>query len=247
MRRSLLAAPFTALRDLDRWRNPELLAPATVSVTGIGRFTLRARSDDLFHAFPGREPEILSHIRELANGAGFVDAGANIGFYSVAAASAVGPCGRVYAIEMLPETASILRRHVALNSASNVTVVESALSELSGETVEAVVCPGYWGQASIALPRQGPVRTIHVKTTTLDEILAREPFVDLIKLDLEGAEAPALIGATETLRKTHKVLFETLDQDSGAQAILRAAGFEITLLSPTDSLAVSVVLRSRAA
>ncbi|MDQ3078240.1 MAG: hypothetical protein M3Q83_05285, partial [Pseudomonadota bacterium] len=101
LRRSTRAAPFTSLRNLYDWQDPVLLDDAIVDVHRVGRFRVRARSDDLYHALPSREPAVFAAIRDnLKPGDTFVDAGANIGIFSVLAARLVGPSGRVVAVEM---------------------------------------------------------------------------------------------------------------------------------------------------
>ena len=51
----------------------------------------------------------LAFEREIPNGAVLFDIGANVGYFSLLAAKLVGPEGRVYAFEPLPEISSFLR------------------------------------------------------------------------------------------------------------------------------------------
>lgn len=237
LRSAYLRAPITALSDLDVWQDPIVTRDVRVEVPGVGRFNVRAGSDDLHHVVPAREPEVFRALHDLLRaGDTFVDAGANIGFYTVLAARLVGPTGRVVAVEMMPDTAAILREHVRLNGLNNVRIVENALSARVGERVVAHVETGKFGQASIAGSARG--QAITVETTTLDAVLQDVDAIRLMKMDLEGAEYGALCGAERALSSVRAVIFETLLDSTDAANLLAAQGFEISALSGRDSLAV---------
>lgn len=241
--RSMLAAPFTALRNLGRWENPRLLADARLRVRGYGLFDCRAEMDDLFHVLPQAQPGVRRAIeRYLQPGGTFVDAGANIGFFTVTGANIVGPAGRVIAVEMIDETAAILRNHVAMNGLHNVTVVEQALAARSGEEVVAHLPLDHVGQATLLAEtlHGAKTREVRVTTTTLDALTQDIERIDLMKIDLEGAEAMALEGAQKMLQRTRRVIFEARPDDKGVSATvdaLRAAGFAITPIDKYNQLA----------
>jgi FkbM family methyltransferase len=237
LRAALWRSPLDSARGLDRWRDPVLPADAEVDVRGIGRFRVRGGSDDFYHVLPSREPAVVAAIRaHVRSGDCFVDAGANIGFYTVLAGRCAGPDGRVIAIEMLPQTAAILRGHVAANSLHNVQVVEGALSDRDGETLRAHVVEGRFGQASV-VTRQEHAREIAVATVTLATVLADLPRVRLMKLDLEGAEPAALRGARAILPRVDAVILETHRQGSEAEVLLVDAGFRIRRLDGRNLIA----------
>jgi FkbM family methyltransferase len=236
LRRSFLAGLRNSRHDLDNWQNPELVGDAAVAVKGIGLFDIRGRSDDLYHVLPRREAAVLRFLdQRFRPGDTFVDAGANIGFFSIFAARKVGQSGKVIAVEMMPDTAAILRRHVALNGLDNVAVVEAALSDRAGEQVEAFVTPGHYGQATIIGDgRYGAPVT--VKARTIDDVVGAQQ-VAVIKLDLEGAESLALAGATVTLAKATAVVFEQIGGDQRARHLLEQAGFRIRALDGNNLVA----------
>ena len=228
-------SPLVSFRDLDNWQNPELLKHAQVEVRGIGRFHARAQSDDLYHVLPSREPEVIATLqRYLTKGSVFVDAGANIGFFTVFGSKLVGSTGTVVAAEMMSDTAAILRRHVEENGCLNVTIIEAAVSDTAGCEAKAHVIDGKFGMASIV---SGSGRTVIVRTSTLDEILRDIPRVDLLKMDLEGAELLAIHGAEDSLKKIGVIVFEELD-GSRVSEILKIKGYCITELSAHTRLAV---------
>jgi hypothetical protein len=76
------------------------------------------------------EPEITRWIeRALQPGDGFIDVGANIGYFSLLASKLVGERGAVVAIEPSPELFAALEAHVARNGAGNVRMASVAASE----------------------------------------------------------------------------------------------------------------------
>ncbi len=238
LRRALVLSPVTSARNLDRWQDPVLPADAEVRIRGIGRFHIRAGTDDFWHVLPGREPAIIAALRRhLRPGDVFIDAGANIGFYTVLGARIVGPRGRVVAVEMLPETAGLLRGHIARNGLPNVEVVEAALAARSGLEMAAAVPAGKFGQASIAVAHAGAAQ-FAVSTTTLADVVADIPSVRLIKLDLEGAEADALLGAAPILDRVDAIIFESHTGLAQIVGQLAAAGFEMRTLDARNMLAV---------
>ena len=242
LRRSFAAAPRDMLRNLERWREPELVADAEVVVRGLGTFAVRGRTDDLGHVMPSMHAAIFREIRKhVCAGDSVIDAGANMGAVTVFLATCVGRSGRVVAVEMMPDTAKCLRRNLELNHLSHVHVVENALSSTAGEIVVAHVEPGVHGQASIALGAQSGrgKKQVEVRTTTLDQVAAALGDIAMIKLDLEGAEPQALRGAAQMLQRTRAMLFESWGGDGDETSrILREAGFAIEPVDGRNFLAL---------
>lgn len=239
---SALAAPVTALADLDHWGHPRLLWGARLRVPGLGRFDCRAGGDDLWHVLPSAQGAVRGALlARLRPGDALVDAGANIGVFSVLAARLVGPSGRIVAIEMMPDTARRLRETLALNGISGVKVVEAALADVADQTLWAQAPEGLSGQASLVAQafRVAQVARVAVRTTTLDLACADLGPVALIKLDLEGAEALALAGAAGVLARTRALVYEQRPgEGQGVEALLAAAGFTTQPLGGTDRLAL---------
>ena len=235
LRRSIISAPVDIFRGLDRWRDPVVSENCRIRANGIGIFSVRAHTDDLYHTLPSREISIIDLIqsRLRANDV-FVDAGANIGIYSVLASRLVGEYGRVISFEMMPETASILRTHLSENQCHNATVVEGALSEAPGQTVIAYAEGGKHGQSSI-LRKVGCVE-VSVETKTLKEELKDIPAIQLMKMDLEGAELAALKGMGRDLQKVRSIIFENRDAEDVVEYVT-AQGFKVTRLDGNNALA----------
>jgi FkbM family methyltransferase len=147
-------------------------------------------------------PESALVLSLLEPGATFIDVGANWGYFTLIAASAIGPSGRVISLEPDPRLLPILRENLAENGFDNVTALALAAHETDGEA--ALV--GYReGEGNFGVSRLAPAasseRSFAVKTRTLDSLLRelRIPNVDLLKMDIEGGEGFALRGLARSL------------------------------------------------
>jgi len=126
----------------------------------------------------------------LKPGMAFVDVGANIGYFSLLAARAVGPRGRVYAFEPEDENYELLVKNIKANGYENVTPVKQAVSDSAGETTFYLRDDNLCAHSMV--PRTGG-KTVIVPTVTLDEYF-KDKKVDVIKVDVEGAESSVLRG-----------------------------------------------------
>lgn len=156
------------------------------------------------------------------------DVGANAGFYTLLASRLCGPSGRVVAFEPLPRNVALLREHVRLNRADNVTVLDVAVSDEPG-------IARFNTSLDSAQGRIAGDGDLEVRATTLDAIVRDRiaPPPQLIKMDIEGGELSALQGAAEILRQ-HKplILLATHGPEvhRACIALLRAAGYSLTAL-----------------
>lgn len=242
--RSAMVAPFLSFDSLDEWQDPVLLADVEVVVADVGRFRLRKRSDDLYHVLPWREQGIFSEISKLLKpGDVFVDAGANIGVYTILASRLVGPGGRVVCVEMMSDTADRLEDNIRINCLSNVRVVRKALSDIAGQTIMATVEPGKYGRASIADRDGGLLSKVPVSTTTLDDVANGIETIRLMKMDIEGVELSALIGGKALMRRLNYLIYENWGVSNGdhdtVDALLVAAGFELSMIDGNNWLATN--------
>jgi len=139
---------------------------------------------------------------ELSPQSVFYDVGANAGFYSLLGSFCAGPAGRVYAFEPLPANLLFLRRHLQLNGARNVTVLELALSDQVGTA-------SFVAETTRAMGKLGAGGALTVETSTLDCLLAAGRIAppDCVKMDIEGGEFRALLGARNCFRQFRPKLF----------------------------------------
>jgi len=140
----------------------------------------------------------------LKPGDTFVDIGANHGSYSVIASQIVGPQGLVIAFEPQQHLATLIGRSLQATAASEFEVISAGCSDHAG-TVEFFIPARASGSAGVfaQFSAAGEHRTTKIELTILDEELADIPVRGslFLKLDVEGSEYNALIGARETVRR----------------------------------------------
>jgi FkbM family methyltransferase len=145
--------------------------------------------------------------RCLRPGQRCVDLGANYGYYSLLMADGIGPSGRILAVEPNPEIATLLTRNLAVNGFSaNATVVEGAATDHAGDRVSVYMPPGRMMNTSMFLAGLAGVTEIEVETVTVDQITAGWDRVDLIKVDIEGAEESVWRGMQGTLARNEAIV-----------------------------------------
>jgi FkbM family methyltransferase len=165
--------------------------------------------------------------RVLRPGMVFVDAGANMGLYTLFAARKVGEQGQVLAIEPSSRECERLLRNLRANSVSNVRLARKAVSDSSADAellVAADVRSGHNTLGGFSYDTPLAIKE-KVRTETLDAIVSQEglPRVDVIKMDVEGAEVKALQGAAGVLERFRPLLLiefadPALGQQGGSSA-----------------------------
>lgn len=146
------------------------------------------------------EPELVHLMRRVIRPGDFViDGGANIGFFTLVASRLVGEEGHVEAFEPATVNFKKLRKNLDLNRVENVTAVNRAL--WSDDTEQMLYLAQDTGLCSL-MPFESAITSLPVRGLTLDGwCLNYEHSPRLIKLDLEGAEEHALIGARALLEE----------------------------------------------
>jgi FkbM family methyltransferase len=161
----------------------------------------------------------------VRRGATIYDIGANIGLFSVAFSEWIGEDGWLYAIEPNPACVSLLRANLAAARADNWTILPTALSDRPSES-EFTLNYGNSLLGLLANAQHEIVKTGHhvrIDADRLDQLIPRfglrKP--DVIKLDVEGAEAQAVAGMMETLEAHRPVVVIELHGLRSATATLR--------------------------
>lgn len=155
------------------------------------------------------EPHVSAVLRTAcAAGMTVVDVGANVGFHTLAMARLVGPSGRVLAFEPSSENCRVLLTTLSANSLDNVELVPVALGERRGWSHYT----GHIGSNG-GLIRSSDGHYVEgagsiVPSWPLDELTLEA--VDLIKLDVEGAEGLVLRGGERTIRRCRPVIITEL-------------------------------------
>ncbi len=166
------------------------------------------------------EVETITQLDKLAApGMTMLDIGAHVGYYSRRYAKVLGGNGRIFAFEPHPRTFAALQHNV--KRLSQVTAVQLALAEQEGsaelhdylmmsasgslhyDETMAALQKSQTHETDIA-PRIGQTfaaQTFTVRTTPVDDFLAQQGVeqVDLVKMDIEGAEIGALRGMKRTI------------------------------------------------
>jgi len=140
-------------------------------------------------------------VRHLAApGMGLVDVGAFCGYYTLLFSYLTGHAGTVYAFEPHPETFQYLTHNISHNHRANIVAVNMAVGQESGHDYLAL---HRWPDHHWVVSRSGPGLTIQVRTVTLDDFFEARgwPRVDLVKVDVEGAELSVLRGMREVCRR----------------------------------------------
>ena len=131
--------------------------------------------------------------RFLAPGSVFVDIGANVGWHTFLASGIVGADGLVYAIERTPDNARLIAHTIRRNEISNVHLIPFALGESTGFAAFRSAVGSNGGLLGQDEPDYIDPNVTIVPTMRLDDLdVAR---VDVIKIDVEGAEPIVLRGA----------------------------------------------------
>ncbi len=154
----------------------------------------------LARALRAYEPAKVAALRAvLRPGSVFVDVGGNKGDFALIAAKAMGDTGTVLCVEPEPENAEWIRRSVARNGYRSVAVAPVALAERDGEDTLFLGPKSGWH--TLVEDPSLVVGTITVPLRTLDSLLAQHgvDHVDVMKIDVEGAEGRVLAGATKAL------------------------------------------------
>lgn len=185
----------------------------------------------------------LTKLASMLKSPVFYDIGANLGYYSVLIS---GTAKQVYSFEPSPKTRRTLGINLALNKRQNVRAFPYGLSDSEGQAKINIYSSNGNNSLfkrdipeghSLKLRRQ---QTIELRK--LDSLVDSESLLppDLIKIDVEGSELAALIGAKQTLKQHQPVVFfeysATTSHDAGYERsrlikLLKPLGYDFFGLS----------------
>lgn len=159
-----------------------------------------------FGEYEKQEFNVLSFLARSSEV--FLDVGANLGWYSLSL-TRQNPDLTAYAFEPIPKTYQLLVENLKLNSAQRVRPQALGLSDKTGE-LEFFYYPEGAVNASLAnVSGRDDVEVLRCPVKTLDQFCDEQNLsaVDLIKVDVEGAELFTLRGAGKTLEKFKPAVF----------------------------------------
>ena len=159
------------------------------------------------------EPNSLFVIKNmLSKGSVCFDIGANAGIFTLALSKWVGEQGLIVAFEPSSREFPLLEETISLNRLSNVCLEKLAISNTTGTDQLNIAIDKHGGQNTLfkrfAYEGVDSGKTETVEVQTIDAYISEKkiPRLDLIKLDIEGAELNAFLGAKQTLSTLRPVL-----------------------------------------
>jgi len=230
-----LAQAWKAVEGTSGWIDVLVIGGARLRLYGesvLGQYICR-------HSFEASE--LLFLHRYLRPSDVFVDVGANLGLFTVAAARRVGPAGRVLAFEPGSGARRMLEENVRLNRLCNTTILPIALSSSDARLTPTVPVLGHEAFGSLARP----IDTLDTQTEEIEarawdglaQDLLGAQAVTMMKIDVEGWESHVLSGAKRFLSQPQAPLLQVEFTDAAAAAAgsscaelytaLNGFGFEI--------------------
>ncbi len=190
------------------------------------------------------EPKLLYKMRSLLKpDSVVVDVGANIGTFTLPISTFAGDRGTVLAIEGSPTMGRYLTANVRANNLRNVILENCVVADRENQGIDFYEAPtDHFGMGSLA--PQFSSRPIRTPSTTLDALILKHNLghVDIVKVDVEGYEAPVFRGAQKLFSSERApiVFFEFTDwgeerrpkgHAGESQEALRTFGYKIWRLS----------------
>ena len=223
-------------RGLERLSNRVVLERKLPTGFGGGRITVSPASALKFW-YPSLErvdPSLFDAASELVRPGDVVwDVGANVGLFTFAAAALAGPEGSVLALEPDIWLTSLLHRTIARDPQSwaRVNVLPVAASDRVGLCHLKIAARGrssnYLGEGN---SQSGGFRAVQSTiSVTLDWLLSIHSPPDVLKIDVEGAEALVLKGASRLLSEVRPRILCEVNGDNSEEVsdLLKASGYTL--------------------
>lgn len=207
------------------------------------------------------EPHVTSWMQATVRpGHVFVDVGANVGYFTLLGASLVGPSGLVVAVEAHPTLAEVLHRNVVINGYYGFVTTHNKAAWSENTELEFHIRTNFAGNSSVGtidaegLRRLGDTEhSVRVDAVVLDDLLAGLPRVDVMKIDVEGAEVHAFTGLTRTLEANPGIviMFEWAraqiesvgDAPEALADLVQSLGFKFRLLETGEPIEKEFLLQ----
>ncbi len=160
------------------------------------------------------------------------DIGANIGEYSLIASRLVGNSGKVFAIEPNTNSFKILEDNIEINNINNIIPINMAASDVTNDKVilYEMDTPTV---STMVIEGKNPKNSYFVKTIKIDDLIRSTNInrLDLMKIDVEGAEVLVLTGALEAIAKYEPNIIIEVHLKSNREKIIdilcRRFGYEV--------------------
>ena len=245
-----LVTSFTGSLEYARRGMVTEMTGAPPVLTDIEGFRIYSAADDASVGGSVRnglyEPEVCAQFRRvLRPGMGVLDLGANIGFFALLASSLVGPKGHVVAIEPNARNVRLLEASRRANGFGQLCILQVAAGRSHGLLV---LNTSYSNGTTAGLPDDvaGVLAAETVPALRIDSLLPAGRRIDLIKIDVEGAEYPALLGCECAIRAHRPVIISEFSpglmpgisgiDGPGYLGWLIGLGYELSVLRPDGGL-----------
>ena len=221
-----------------------------VSVTELDGFNIYSANNDMLIGRALRagsyEPHITALFRQLLRpGMGVIDLGANIGYFTMLAARLVGTAGYVLAIEPNRQNVKLLEASRRFNKFDQVHVAQMAASSQLG-----ILALHIFHSNGTTSNLDGDLDTLlgseTVPCVAVDNLVPPDRRIDLIKIDVEGAEYDALQGCKQILTANRPVIIsefspgflQSVSKVDGATYLkwLLGWGYMLSIIQPDGSL-----------
>lgn len=232
-------------------RHPDLFHGAPLQFAPSARMDLHPTDEGHGQiAFTGfYELALTRRIVQIASQGGLLaDVGANYGYFSLLWA-AQKPGNRVVAFEASPRNLAPLQANISRNGFDAAIEVRPVAAGRQAGLMKFDQGPGNqtgWGGVVLS---QNSGSTVTVPVIRLDESLSAERFIDVMKIDIEGADTWALMGAESLLRdkRIGRIFYEentTRMRELGiapgeAESFLQSLGYRVLRLDGGPGTAVS--------
>jgi len=193
-------------------RPPVITAGANVLATEVAGMIVGVPGNEwrmaAYHAFRGlMEPGLTKYFCSLIKpGTVVVDVGANVGIYTLLAAKLLQGNGKIHSFEPTPRTYVLLKENVQVNGFLELGIINLHQLAVTDKTGQARLSIFNCDCGHNTLFSDGNADCeIDVSTTSLDDILANEKQVDIVKIDAEGAEPLIVRGMKQVIKRNPKI------------------------------------------
>ena len=194
----------------------------------------RVLSTHLFGEEIWEASETAAFLAQVRAGMCVFDIGANMGYYTLLAARAVGPSGLVYAFEPEPHNFELLTRNIAENGFTNVRPVRAAVSNNAGAVTLHLDRANFGAHSFEAGSVPTPSgHSVEVETVRLDDYVEQARAFEtgiVVKIDVQGAEALVVEGGSRFFALPQIVVF----LEFWPAALARAGGDAARLLADLE-------------
>ncbi len=183
--------------------------PLPIEMIIIDGEKIRVYKDNVFaNTAQAKELQSYTTYYKINKGDYILEAGAYTGLFTVFASKKVGRAGKVISFEPDPYNRIMLKRNLELNKVKNVIIVNKGLYSKDDQLPFDIQSIGS-NIVSLNTPFHNRKTINHIAVTTADSELKRLKInkIDLVTMDIEGAEIEAMQGFKETIKKNRGIMF----------------------------------------